>query len=79
MLIQHRNLLVTEAELSQVSGTVNPKEETFLLRSENATPIAYFAVVDNVELGNRFLDDGATAVLIGGQTKILVSQILKMA
>lgn len=69
MLIQHRNLLVTEAELSQVSGTVNPKEETFLLRSENATPIAYFAVVDNVELGNRFLDDGATAVLIGGQTK----------
>lgn len=69
MLIQHRNLLVTEAELSQVSGAVNPKEETFLLRSENATPIAYFAVVDNVELGNRFLDDGATAVLIGGQTK----------
>lgn len=69
MLIQHRNLLVTDAELSQVKGIPNPQEDTFLLRSENATPIAYFAIVDNINLGNRFLDDGATAVLIGGQTK----------
>jgi len=69
MLIQHRNLLVTDVELSQVKGIPNPQEDTFLLRSENATPIAYFAIVDNINLGNRFLDDGATAVLIGGQTK----------
>lgn len=69
MLIQHRNLLVTEAELSQVEGLSKSKVETFLLRSENATPIAYFAIVDNIDLGNRFLDDGATAVLVGGQTK----------
>lgn len=69
MLIQHRNLLVTEAELSQVEGLSKSPAETFLLRSENATPIAYFAIVDNIDLGNRFLDDGATAVLVGGQTK----------
>ncbi len=69
MLIQHRNLLVTEAELSQVEGLSKSKVETFLLRSENTTPIAYFAIVDNIDLGNRFLDDGATAVLVGGQTK----------
>lgn len=69
MLIQHRNLLVTDAELSQVKGTPNPQKDTFLLRSENATPIAYFAIVDNINLGNRFLEDGATAVLVGGQTK----------
>ncbi|KDE68517.1 DegV family EDD domain-containing protein [Fusobacterium necrophorum] len=69
MLIQHRNLLVTEAELSQVEGLSKSPTETFLLRSENATPIAYFAIVDNIDLGNRFLDDGATAVLVGGQTK----------
>lgn len=69
MLIQHQNLLVTEAELSQVEGLSKSKVETFLLRSENATPIAYFAIVDNIDLGNRFLDDGATAVLVGGQTK----------
>src|SRR3712207_3038951 len=69
MLIQHRNLLVTDAELSQVKGIPNPQKDTFLLRSENATPIAYFAIVDNMNLGNRFLEDGATAVLVGGQTK----------
>ncbi|KDE64167.1 hypothetical protein FUSO5_07070 [Fusobacterium necrophorum BFTR-1] len=69
MLIQHRNLLVTEAELSQVEGLSKSPAETFLLRSENATPIAYFAIADNIDLGNRFLDDGATAVLVGGQTK----------
>ncbi|EHO22195.1 DAK2 domain fusion protein YloV [Fusobacterium necrophorum subsp. funduliforme 1_1_36S] len=77
MLIQHRNLLVTEAELSQVEGLSKSKVETFLLRSENATPIAYFAIVDNIDLGNRFLDDGATAVLVGGQTKIQVFPTLK--
>lgn len=70
MLIQHRNLLVTEKELSQAEGYISPVEkESFLLKSENASPVAYFAIVDNIELGRRFLEDGATAVLVGGQTK----------
>lgn len=60
MRIQHQNLLITEQELLG---------KNFLLKSENANPIAYFAIVDNITLGKRFLEDGATAVLIGGQTK----------
>lgn len=70
MLIQHRNLLVTEHELSKAEGyQADHPTESFLLKSENANPVAYFAIVDNIELGKRFLEDGAAAVLVGGQSK----------
>ena len=64
MEIQHQNLLISENANYQVEST-----EKIFIRSENATPIAYYAIVDNKELGSLFLDDGATAVLIGGQTQ----------
>lgn len=70
MLIQHQNLLVTEQELSEIKVSfAETRSNTLLLKSENADPIAYFAIVDNLVLGERFLKDGAAAVLIGGQTK----------
>ena len=64
MEIQHQNLLLTENEIYQLEST-----EKIFVRSENAVPVAFYAIVDNKELGNLFLDDGAAAVLIGGQTQ----------
>ena len=64
MEIQHKNLLLTEEENYQLQST-----EKIFLRNENASPVAYFAIVDNKELGTLFLDAGATGVLIGGQTQ----------
>ncbi|MGL4424718.1 MAG: DegV family protein [Cetobacterium sp.] len=64
MEIQHKNMLLTEAENHR-----SDKSGKILVQNENSKPIAYFAVVDNLELGNLFLNNGATAVLIGGQTQ----------
>lgn len=64
MEIQHKNLLLEEAA-QYTAG----EEGKILIRNENSKPTAYFAVVDNAELGNLFLENGATAVLIGGQTQ----------
>lgn len=64
MEIQHKNLLLTEEENYKLEST-----EKIFLRNENASPVAYFAIVDNKELGTLFLDTGATGVLIGGQTQ----------
>ncbi|MGL4868241.1 MAG: DegV family protein, partial [Cetobacterium sp.] len=64
MEIQHKNMLLTEAENHK-----SDKSGKILVQNENSKPIAYFAVVDNLELGNLFLNNGATAVLIGGQTQ----------
>ncbi|MGL5797130.1 MAG: DegV family protein, partial [Cetobacterium sp.] len=57
-------MLLTEAENHK-----SDKSGKILVQNENSKPIAYFAVVDNLELGNLFLNNGATAVLIGGQTQ----------
>ena len=40
-----------------------------LVRNENSRPVAYFAIADNKEIGELFLNSGATAVLLGGQTQ----------
>ncbi|MGL5982136.1 MAG: DAK2 domain-containing protein, partial [Cetobacterium sp.] len=64
MEIQHKNMLLADAEHYKVD-----KRGKVLVQNENSKPIAYFAIVDNMELGNLFLDNGATAVLIGGQTQ----------
>lgn len=37
--------------------------------------VAIYAVVDNKNIADLFLKDGASATLIGGQTKILLFQI----
>ncbi len=63
MEIQHHELFEgTEAFLKE-------EEENIIVRNENSKPIAFLAIVDNYKLGNLFLEDGASAVLIGGQTQ----------
>ncbi|MGL6114130.1 MAG: DegV family protein [Cetobacterium sp.] len=64
MEIQHKNTLLMEEDSYKTEDKAK-----ILVRNENSQPVAYLAVVDNMELGNLFLNDGATAVLIGGQTQ----------
>ena len=61
MAYQHKNLLVSEKEIK--------KDEKYIIKNENSTDLAYFAIVDNKKLGEYYLEAGATAVLIGGQTQ----------
>ena len=60
-LQQHKNLMFDDDYSEEEKG---PK---ITIKNENSRPIAYFAIVDNKEIGELFLNDGATAVLIGGQ------------
>ncbi len=59
---QHTHKLFKE-ELGYASD-----DEALLINNENGRQLAYFSVVDNKEMGKIFLDLGATATLIGGQT-----------
>ena len=61
MLFQHKNLLISEKEIKDNSK--------YIIRNENSKEIAYFAIVDNKKLGEYYIEAGATAVLIGGQTQ----------
>lgn len=73
MEIQHNHLLVSEKEIEH--GSINlkelpeEKEIKLLFNENNIKDIAYYAIVDNKQIGELFLKDGAAAVLIGGQTK----------
>lgn len=64
MEIQHKNTLVIDEDYYKTEH-----KNKILVRNENSQPLAYLAIVDNMELGSLFLDDGATAVLVGGQTQ----------
>ncbi|MBC2856402.1 MAG: DegV family EDD domain-containing protein [Cetobacterium sp.] len=64
MEIQHKNLLLVEEDHYKTEH-----KNKVLVRNENSQPTAYLAIVDNLEIGNLFLDSGATAVLVGGQTQ----------
>lgn len=61
-LQQHKNNL-----FENYDGFSNNKD--YLMQNKNSKPVAFFAIVDNKELGEEFIKVGATAVLIGGQTK----------
>ena len=75
MEIQHSHVLVKEEELNKVDirGIVKETalEEPKLLFNEKniENNVAIYAVVDNKNIANLFLKDGASAILIGGQTK----------
>lgn len=60
MAFQHKNLLTTEEEV---------KENKKFLFSSLDNDVAYYAIVDNLELGNYFINAGASVVLVGGQTQ----------
>jgi len=64
MEIQHSNLLEHEAPVE-----LEKPAQNIIVKNENSTPVAYLAIVDNQRLGKLFIEDGATAVLIGGQTQ----------
>ena len=75
MEIQHSHVLVKEEELNKVDirGIVKETalEEPKLLFNEKniENNVAIYAVVDNKNIANLFLKDGASVILIGGQTK----------
>ena len=75
MEIQHSHVLVKEEELNKVDirGIVKETalEEPKLLFNEKniENNVAIYAVVDNKKIADLFLKDGASAILIGGQTK----------
>lgn len=62
MEIQHHNNKLFK------DGAYEIEDSNIIIRNENSRPIGYFAIVDNREMGEVFLNAGATAVLIGGQT-----------
>lgn len=61
MAYQHKNLLIQEEDKNN--------DERFIIDNKNNMDRAYFAIVDNRELGNYFIKAGASGVLLGGQTK----------
>ena len=75
MEIQHSHVLVKEEELNKVDRRGVKKEvvvqEPKLLFNEKniENNVAIYAVVDNKNIADLFLKDGASAILIGGQTK----------
>ena len=75
MEIQHNHVLVKEEELNKVDirGIVKeaiPEEPKLLFNGKNIeNNVAIYAVVDNKNIADLFLKDGASATLIGGQTK----------
>lgn len=75
MEIQHSHVLVKEEELNKVDirGIVKetvPEEPKLLFNEKNIeNSVAIYAVVDNKNIADLFLKDGASATLIGGQAK----------
>ena len=75
MEIQHSHVLVKEEELNKVDirgvkKEVVVQEPKLLFNEKNIeNNVAIYAVVDNKNIANLFLKDGASAILIGGQTK----------
>ena len=72
MEIQHNHVLVKEEELNGGKVPVIEEEETvkLLFNEKNIeNNVAIYAVVDNKNIAELFLKDGAAATLIGGQTK----------
>ena len=63
-LQQHKNMM-----FSDDAYKAEDSKNKILVRNENSRPVAYFAIADNKEIGELFLNSGATAVLLGGQTQ----------
>lgn len=63
-LQQHKNKIFTDDAYK-----VEESKNKIIVRNENSRPVAYFAVADNKEIGELFLNAGATASLLGGQTQ----------
>ncbi len=64
MEIQHSGLMPSE-----ITREMEKSGRNIIVRNENSVPVAFLAIVDNHKLAELFIEDGATAVLIGGQTQ----------
>lgn len=69
MEIQHKNTLLTPTDVEHDCDCSHDDEQKYMFNPDNVGDVAYFAIADNLEIGNLFLNNGAAAVLIGGQTQ----------
>lgn len=69
MEIQHKNNLLIPADVEHDCDCSDDDEQKYMFNPDNEGDMAYFAIADNLEIGNLFLNNGASAVLIGGQTQ----------
>ncbi|MGL4980745.1 MAG: DAK2 domain-containing protein, partial [Fusobacteriaceae bacterium] len=71
MEIQHKNTLLNPNDMEDGCGCEehSHEENRYMFNRENEENISYFSIADNREIGNLFLSNGASAVLIGGQTQ----------
>ena len=65
MEIQHKNILLD----SKKHKNGDLQVEKYMYAQKRVGEIGYFAIADNLEIGNLFLNNGADGVLIGGQTQ----------
>lgn len=64
MKIQHNHILVSDKE---IKGEIESKTN-FLYEPKNITTFAIYAIADNEEMAKLFIEEGACASLVGGQT-----------
>ncbi|MGL5964293.1 MAG: DegV family protein, partial [Fusobacteriaceae bacterium] len=71
MEIQHKNTLLNPNDMEDGCGCKDHshEENRYMFNRENEENISYFSIADNREIGNLFLSNGSSAVLIGGQTQ----------
>ena len=65
MEIQHKNIMLDNKKGKNGDLQV----EKYMYSQKRIGDIGYFAIADNLEIGNLFLNNGADGVLIGGQTQ----------
>ena len=65
MEIQHKNIMLDNKKGKNGDLQV----EKYMYSQKRVGDIGYFAIADNLEIGNLFLNNGADGVLIGGQTQ----------
>ena len=65
MEIQHKNIMLDNKK----GKNGNLQVEKYMYSQKKVGDIGYFAIADNSEIGNLFLNNGADGVLIGGQTQ----------
>lgn len=69
MEIQHKNIFAQHPTQDDYDHEVKAIKEKYMFKDNVVKHTAFYAISDNLEIGNMFLDNGATAVLLGGQTQ----------
>ncbi len=70
MKIQHSHVLTNEKELEkEIAEDIVKVDDRFIFNELPTNNRVVYAIADNREIGELFIKNGATAVLLGGQTK----------